>query len=134
MTPQEIAARAAEAIRFLNHQTRPGIAQSDDEVDVVGVYDLLGELALMASRLPQLLGQTAVVLDRLVEDDQVLIVDGPHHGDPVAIAAVAGHWLAASAGSAHELAHRVDQAHQVLAHAAATDTVTDSTGYRPSSS
>ena len=130
MTPQEIAARAAEAVRVLNHATRPGVAQSDDELDVVDIYDLLGELALMASRLPQLLGQVEPLLDALVEDDQVLIVDGPNAGDPAAAAAIAGHWLAASAGSAHELAHRVDQAHQVLAHAAASD----STGHRPSSS
>ena len=68
--------------------------------------------------------------DALVEADQVLIVDGPNVGDPAAVAAIAGHWLAASAGSAHELAHRVDQAHQTLAHAAVTDTAS----HRPSSS
>lgn len=126
MTPQEIAARAAEAVRVLNHQTRPGVAL----IDVTEVYGLLGELALMASRLPQLLRQIETLLDTLVEADQVLIVDGPNHGDPVAVAAICGHWLAAGAGSAHELAHRVDQAHEVLTHAAATDP----TGHRPSSS
>ncbi len=126
MTPHEAAQSAAEVIRFLNHQTRPGVVQ----IDVTDVYDLLGELAMMASRLPQLLGQIEDLLDRLVEDDQVLIVDGPNAGDPAAAAAIAGHWLAASAGSAHELAHRVDQAHQVLAHAAVTDTAS----HRPSSS
>lgn len=125
-TAQEAARTAAEAVRALNHSTRPGIAQ----IDVTEVYDLLGELALMAHRLPQLLGQIEALVDDLVEDDQVLIVDGPHHDDPVAVAAICGHWLAASAGAAHELAHRVDQAHQVLAHAA----VTDPTGLRPSSS
>lgn len=130
MTPQEIVATAAEAVRTLNHQTRPGVAQSDDELDVVGIYDLLGELALMTSRLSQLLGQIEDLLDVLVEDDQVAIVDGPNTGDPAAAAAIAGHWLAASAGSAHELAHRVDQAHQVLAHAA----VSNPTDLRPSSS
>ena len=117
MTAQVVAARAAEAIRALNHATRPGVAH----VDVTEVYDLLGEIALMAHRLPQLLGQIENLIDRLVEDDQVLIVDGPNAGDPAAVAAICGHWLAASAGSAHQLAHRVDQAHEVLAHAAATD-------------
>jgi hypothetical protein len=126
VTPQEIAARAAEAVRALNHATRPGVAQ----IDVTEVYDLLGELALMASRLPQLLRQIEDLLDALVEEDQVLIVDGPNTGDPAAAAAIAGHWLAASAGAAHELAHRVDQAHQVLAHAA----VSNPTDLRPSSS
>ena len=51
----------------------------------------------------------------------MLIVDGPNVGDPAAAAAIAGHWLAASAGSAPELD---------LAHAAGID----STGLRPSSS
>lgn len=125
-TAQGVARTAAEAVRTLNHQTRPRTTA----VDVTNLYDLLGELALMASRLPQLLRLIETLLDALVEDDRVLIVDGPHHDDPVAVAAIAGHWLAASAGSAHELAHRVDQAHQTLAHAA----VTDSTGHRPSSS
>lgn len=122
MTPQEAAQRAAEAVRTLNHQTRPGVAH----IDVTEVYDLLGELALMASRLPQLLSQIETLLDALVEDDQVLIVNGPNAGDPVAVAAVAGHWLAAG----REAADRLDQAHQVLAHAAITDPET----HRPSSS
>jgi hypothetical protein len=133
VTPAELtaaAARAAEVVRALNHQTRPGTAV----LDATEVYDLLGELALMASRLPQLLGQIETLIDDLVEDNQVLIVDGPNTGDPAAVAAICGHWLAASAGSAHQLAHHVDQAHEVLAHAAATDAFTDPTGHRPSSS
>lgn len=126
MTRQEAATAAAEAVRTLNHATRPGVAQ----IDVTDAYDLLGELALMASRLPQLLHQLETLLDALVEADQVLIVDGPNVGDPAAVAAIAGHWLAASAGAAHEIAHCVDQARQVLAHAAVTDTAS----HRPSSS
>lgn len=126
MTPQEAAQRAAEAVRTLNHQARPGVAH----IDVTEVYDLLGELALMASRLPQLLSQIETLLDALVEDDQVLIVDGPNAGDPVAVAAVAGHWLAAGSEAADRLGHRLDQAHQVLAHAAVADTA----DHRPTSS
>lgn len=125
-TAQEAARTAAEAVRALNHQTRPGVAHAD----VTEVYDLLGELALMASRLPQLLRQIEDLIDAFVEDDQVLIVDGPNAGDPAAVAAICGHWLAAAAGAAHELAHRVDQAHEILAHA----TVTDPTDLRPSPS
>ena len=117
MTPQEAAGRAAEAIRSLNHQTLPGAA----EMDVVEVYDLLAELSLLASRLPQLLRQLENHLDHLVDDDQVVIVDGPNVGDPVAAAAIAGHWLAASAGAATELAHRLDQAQQTLTWAARPD-------------
>lgn len=113
-TAQEAAGRAAEAIRALNHLTRPAA----DQCDVSDVYDVLAELALMAARLPQLLRQLQDLLDRLVEADQVLIVDGPNAGDPVTVAAITGHWLAASAGAATELGHRVDQAQQTLTWAA----------------
>jgi hypothetical protein len=114
MTPQETAGSAAEAIRTLNHQTRPGAVQ----LDVTDVYDLLAELALMTSRMPQLLHQLEDLLDQLVDDHQVLIVDGEHRGDPVAVAAITGHWLAAATGAATELAHRVDQVQQTLTWAA----------------
>lgn len=117
MTPQEAAGTAAEAVRSLNHATRPGAI----ELDVTDVYDVLAELALLASRLPQALRQLEDLLDRLVETDQVLIVDGPQVGDPVAAAAIAGHWLAAASGAAGELAHRVDQAQQTLTWAARPD-------------
>lgn len=121
MTPQEAAGRAAEAVRFLNHQTRPGTAQIDGGLDVVDVYDLLIELSLLASRLPQLLRQLEDHLDTLVDDGHVVIVDGPNVGDPVAVGAIAGHWLAASAGAADELGHRLDQAQQTLTWAARPD-------------
>jgi len=79
MTPQEIAARlpeltggphddasitamaqiTAEAIRALNHATFPGAALSEPAT----VYRVLGELAIAANRLPQLLTQLARWLD-----------------------------------------------------------------------
>lgn len=116
-TAQQAAERAAEAVRSLNHLTRSPAA----ELDVTDVYDVITELALLAARLPQALRQLEDLLDRLVEHDQVLVVDGDHRGDPVAVAAIAGHWLAAAAGTAAELAHRVDQAQQTLTWAARTD-------------
>lgn len=125
-TAQEAARSAAEAIRALNHQTRPGTALSD----VTNLYDLLGELALMVHRLPQLLGQIEDLLDDLVEHEQVVIVDGPDLGDPVAAAAICGHWLTAARAAADQLGHRLDQAHEILAYAA----VTDPASHRPSSS
>lgn len=116
MTPRETAGMAAEAIRSLNHIVRPGAAQ----IAVTDVYDLLAELALMTSRLPQLFGQLEQLVDDLVEVDGVVIVDGPNAGDPVAVGAIAGHWLAAASGAAGELAHRVDAAQQSLTWASAT--------------
>lgn len=117
--PLEAARSAADAIRFLNHTIRPGLAV-EGQIDVTNLYDLLGELALLTSRLPQLLRQVEDLLDDLTDHHQVRIVAGDHEGDPVAIAAITGHWLAASAGAAHKLAYRVDQAHQNLTWAAPT--------------
>lgn len=115
-TAQEVAGRAAEAVRALNHLTRPGVA----ETDVSDVYDLLDELALMASRLPQLLGQLEDLIDQLVEADQVRIVDGPNTGDSVAVAVIAGHWLTVATSAADELATCIDQARQSLTWASST--------------
>ncbi|MBW9210515.1 hypothetical protein KV100_12710 [Mumia sp. zg.B21] len=119
MTPAEAttaAGEAAEAIRSLNHHTRAGTVA----FDVSEVYDLLGELALMMSRLPQLLRQLEDVLDDLIEHDEIVIVDGVNRGDPVAVAAICGHWIASAAGAAHDLAHHIDAAHQTLTWAAPT--------------
>ena len=119
--PLEAARGAADAIRFLNHTIRPGLA-TEGVIDVADLYDLLAELALLTSRLPQLFGQVEDLLDNLVDHHQRGIVAGDHEGDPVAVAAICGHWLAASAGAAHELAYRVDQAQQNLTWAAPTST------------
>jgi hypothetical protein len=124
VTPEEVTAAAgtaAEAVRSLNHTVRPGAAQIDAELDASDVYDLLAELTLMTSRMPQLLRQLEATLDQLVEAGDVVIVDGPNVGDPAAVAAITGHWLAAAAGAAHELAHRVNAAQQALAYAARPD-------------
>ena len=49
----ELAERAAEAVRVLNHHTRDPRAFSGP----AGLYRLVGDLAVLAGRLPQLLGQ-----------------------------------------------------------------------------
>lgn len=123
MTREEVLAAAqvaAEAVRALNHQTMCNGA-SDGAVDVVDVYSLLAELSLMTGRLPQLFRQLEDLVDELIEAGDVVIVDGPNAGDPVAVSAIAGHWLAAAAGAAVELAHRVNAAQQTLADAARAD-------------
>jgi hypothetical protein len=111
----EAAQSAAEAVRALNHQTR-----SATLLDVVDVYSLLAELSILSGRLPQLFRQLEQLVDVLVEAGDVVIVDGPNMGDPAAVGAICAHWLAASSGTAHELAHRVDQAQQALTWAAPT--------------
>lgn len=116
---QEAAQSAAEAVRSLNHQTRPGATQ-DGGLDVTDVYDLVAELALMTARLPQALRQIEDLLDQLVEDHQVLIVDGDQVGDPVAAAVIVGHWLTIGRAAAGQLAHELDHAQQTLTWAAPT--------------
>ncbi|MGD7708311.1 hypothetical protein [Microlunatus sp. Y2014] len=115
-TPRETAETAAEAIRALNHHTRPGIAQ----VDVTEIYDLLAELTMLAGRLPQLLGQLEELVDDLVEHGHVAIAEGDQHGDPVAAAAICGHWLATGRAAADQLAHALEAAQQTLTWAAPT--------------
>jgi hypothetical protein len=103
-----LARSAAEAIRGLNHATLggDGLGQPAD------AYEVLGELSLAASGLPQLLGQVgtwlaaALAAGRLGCDDRT---------DPAC--AVSGAWLFISdaRGSAAALARDLEQAQQQLA-------------------
>ena len=121
MTPPEAptaaAGRAAEAVRSLNHATRPGVA----DVDVVDAYDMLAELALLAARLPQTFAQIEALVDDLVEHHQVVIINGKQKDDPVAAAVIVGHWLANARAAAGQLAHGLDAAQQALTWAAAAN-------------
>jgi hypothetical protein len=113
-TPAEYGEAAAELIRAINHTTRPGAGH----LSVTDLYDLLGALALLTGRLPQTLSQVEALIDALVERHHVIVVDGEHTGDPVAVAAVAGHWLQAARTSAARLADATDRAQQALTWAA----------------
>lgn len=103
-----LARSAAEAIRGLNHATLggDGLGQPAD------AYEVLGELSLAASGLPQLLGQVgtwlaaALAAGRLGCDDRT---------DPAC--AVSGAWLFISGArcSAAALARDLEQAQQQLA-------------------
>lgn len=48
--PARLAAEAAESVRALNHATRPGTGALVFPADA---YDVTGQLALLAARLPQ---------------------------------------------------------------------------------
>ena len=105
--PAALARAAAEAVRSLNHATLggDGLGQPAD------AYEVLGELSLTASRIPQLLGQVgrwlaaALAAGRGCDDGA-----GP-------AAAVSGAWLftAAARASAAALARDLEQAQQQLA-------------------
>jgi hypothetical protein len=103
-----LARAAAGAVRSLNHATLggDGLAQPAD------AYEVLGELALAASRLPQLLGQVGTWLAAALAAGRLGCDDGT---DPAA--AVAGAWLFISdaRSSAAALARDLEHAQQQLA-------------------
>ena len=110
----ENAATAAEAVRALIHLTLDRDALSEPaELD-----RLVAELAIMTGRLPQLLRQLRGWLDteqhagRLRTDDTT---------DPARIVDRAATRLDAAGHVANNLNRALDDAHQLLAHLAATE-------------
>ena len=113
----ELAEQAAEALRELNHRTRDARAFTGP----AELYRLVGEFALLAGRLPQLLDQ----LDRWLraEHDVGRIRSDTctdPDPDPDRIIAAAGAELADAGDAAHDLAHVLDAAQQHLAQLGAT--------------
>jgi len=102
-----LARSAAEALRRLNHLTLGGesLSQPADACEV------LGELSLAASRIPQLLGQVGRHLAAALAAGRL----GCDGNDPVA--AVSGAWLFMSGArtSAGALARDLASAQQQLA-------------------
>jgi len=103
-----LARAAAEAVRGLNHATLggQGLSQPAD------AYEVLGELALAAAGLPQLLGQVGRWLAAALAAGRLGCDDG---GDPAG--AVSGAWLFISGAraSAAALARDLEHAQQQLA-------------------
>jgi hypothetical protein len=106
--PAALARAAAEAVRALNHAALggDGLGQPAD------AYEVLGELSLTASRLPQLLGQVGRWLAAALAAGRLGCDDGT---DPAA--AVSGAWLfiAGARASAAALARDLELAQQQLA-------------------
>jgi hypothetical protein len=106
--PAALARAAAEAVRSLNHATL-GAGGPGQPADA---YEVLGELSLTASRIPQLLGQVGRWLAAALAAGRLGCDDGT---DPAA--AVAGAWMFISdaRGSAAALARDLGHAQQQLA-------------------
>ena len=107
-SPAALARTAAEAVRCLNHATLggDGLEQPSDACEV------LGELSLAASRIPQLLGQVGTWLAAALAAGRPGCDDGT---EPAV--AVSGAWLFISGAraSAAALARDLECAQQQLA-------------------
>src|SRR5215211_6231246 len=95
---QDIAERAAEAVRELIHATQ---AAKDTVAYPADVYEVVAALEMMAGRLPQTYGQLARWLDQQAERQRLRVPEGLFSGDVPAAVATATHWLA-EAGSLAE--------------------------------
>lgn len=103
-----LARTAAETIRALNHATLggDGLAQPAD------AYQLLGELSLASSRLPQLLTQVGRWLDRALAAGQLGCDD---RTDPAIAVSEAQTYMTNARTTAAALARDLDYAQQQLA-------------------
>ncbi|HEX7355021.1 MAG TPA: hypothetical protein VF288_09350 [Mycobacteriales bacterium] len=111
----QLAEQAAEAIRALNHLTRPGVVGPSSPAETAGI---VATLAATTARLPQLIGQLS---SRLVTEQQHgrLRLDALSAApDPATAVAAATSSLARAATYAARAGHDLDAAHQRLAHLA----------------
>ena len=112
LTASELADRAAEEIRGLNHLTRDaGSLRYPTEV-----YRCTGSLMIMAGRLPQALSQMRELLEDWVDDGQVTVDSGEFASDPVAAITTAGVHLDEAAAAAADLTAALSRAHTAIAH------------------
>jgi hypothetical protein len=116
--PVGCADAAAEAVRALNHATRPAAAALTGPADA---YAVLGNLALLASRLPQALTQLREYVGTEHTAGRLRIVDGEHTGDPAAAVTDLARQLCWATSSAEALRTALEQAQTTLTWAARAD-------------
>ncbi|MGL5850610.1 MAG: hypothetical protein ACRCZD_07465 [Phycicoccus sp.] len=102
-----VARAAAEAVRALGHQL------VNRRLDVIEVYDLLAELALLASRYPHLLARLDDALTSAADDSELVVIDdlGRRHDPATTLVAIGAH-LTAAGRAAHALTVALDAAHE----------------------
>jgi hypothetical protein len=105
-------------VRALNHATLPGLGGLVFPADA---YDVAGQLAVLAARLPQALAQLLAFLSSEVQAGRVAVVAGGHNGDPAAMLAAVTASLDAAAASARGLHQALDSAQNQLTWAAARE-------------
>ncbi len=116
LTVGQLAEQAAEAVRALNHLTRPCAGGLDDPGEL---SDIVAALVCTTARLPQLLAQLS---SWLVGEQRAgrLRVDAWSDTPAAATVTAATTALRQAASCAVRASHELDAAHQSLAHLAAT--------------
>jgi hypothetical protein len=116
LTVEQLAEQAAQAVRTLNHLTRPGVGALTDPAQVC---DVIAALACTVGRLPQLLGQLSGWLVSQQRAGRLRVDVCSPVCDPAAAVADAAAALAQASQCAHQAGRALDAAHQTLAHLAA---------------
>ena len=117
LTVGQLAEQAAEAIRALNHLTRPATTALRDPAEA---GDLAAALSCLTGRLPQLLGQLNRWLTGQQQAGHLQTDTRPSAPDSAAaVQAVTGH-LDQAAACAQQVSDALDAAHQHLAHLSTT--------------
>jgi hypothetical protein len=106
-TLAELAESAAEIIRELNHRTMPGKDELTNVTDVF--YPIIGNLEMMAHRLPQLLDQLMAWLEREYHADRIVADPGARSTGVLALGVRDALTLAA--GQAEQMGSQLGRAH-----------------------
>ena len=115
LTPAGAAEVAAEAIRALNHLTLGApSAGSPGWEGVEDIYRVIGELRIIADRLPQVCDQLVAGLQRLGEQREWCADEGAEHPDEVVGTAV--EHLQIASCDADEFGLSIRHAHCAVAH------------------
>lgn len=115
-TPAGAAEAAAEALRLLNHLTLAAPAAGVPGWEDVGdVYRVLGELRVVADRLPQVCDQVVSSLQRL-GDRRPWQADDGSVGPPDAVVSQAVENLQVASCIAGDFGCNVQRAHCAVAH------------------
>lgn len=112
-TPVQLARAAADTVRVLGHHL------TSESVGVEDVYDLLGALALLTTRVPHLLGRVDAALTLAADTGHLVTIDdaGRRHDPTLTLTAIGAHLTAATT-AAHALTTALDAAHEHTAHLA----------------
>lgn len=105
------ATQAAESVREMNHAS---IVTADFD-DPAEVYRLVGELTLMAHRLPQLFAQLERITRRISHDVDTDIDEGTRFDDAHDALTDACLWFDGAKGAAIVLSGQLDAAQEALA-------------------